>query len=1115
MQAVDHQLLSVQAVAQTLATAESLRQHDFAAFHQQARAAMKDVGLGNNVVLRNISGQQLLNTAVAFRAPLAPAPAPSQVSSIFTSGKPKINDMFIGPVLKRPIISVDVPVLINGKITYVLGVGILPEHFNNILKLQRLPSGWIVAILDSSGTIVGRSHAPERFINQKANPALLNALQKAPEGGINALSKEGISIFSFYSESPVTHWRVAIGIPRHMVEGALAQTLSLLAFGVASLFGIGLFLAWFMGGKIAFSVKALTAPASALGRGESIEVPAVHIKEAAEVATAIGRAANLLNEHAASLREKEAELAEAHRLAKFGTWHWDARADVITTSQSVPVIFGEEIHSFDEMRGTLISEDTWQMVAEATQHAIDSGTGYDLELTINRRDGSVICINTKCQPIWNQEHAVIGLRGTVQDITERKKVEEKLRESEERFRLVADNITQLAWILDGNGQGLWYNRRFFEYTGTTAEEMRGLGWLKLHHPGHLDQAVAKFKEHLASGEPWEDTFPIRGADGQYRWFLSRAIAQRDASGRIVRWFGTNTDITALRDADEELRKFKFFSDCANDGMMLMNQQGHILYVNKLACERLGYNEEEILRLHISAIDPQLTAAEFEALFARSKQNRISPFEGFHRRKDGTSLSVETAIAVLEHKGEWLMFASARDITERKQAEQRVREAALHDPLTGLPNRALVFEYCGRLLAAARRNHSRGALLFIDLDRFKPVNDLYGHETGDRLLQEVASRLVDCVRDEDLVGRIGGDEFVVVLPYIESEHERVGIVAQHVCDRLAQPFHINGRELTISASIGISYFPDHASEVSTLLHTADLAMYLAKQSGRANYQLYTPGLEEREEQILRLEVRLKQALRHGKLKLHYQPVIDICSGQLAGAEALVRLADEHGVESVGPAAFIPVAESTGLIGELGEWALQEACRQQMAWRNENLDARIAINVSPLQFRQRAFVERLSEIIASSGIDPASLEIEVTESAVMENVSEAIELLRKIKMLGVKVALDDFGTGYSSLSSLSNLPLDKLKIDQSFVRRLERDKASRSVTETIIALARSLNLQVVGEGIESEFALHYLARQGCNFAQGYWFSRPLPPDEFLAWHRNRTKNQRTVRTGQSQP
>ncbi|QAU35125.1 EAL domain-containing protein [Janthinobacterium sp. 17J80-10] len=1113
VQTVDHQLLSVQAVAQTLATSEALRLHDLAVFHQQARAAMKQVGLGNNVVLRDMAGRQILNTAVEFRTPLAPTAAPDQVRDIFASGKPKINDMFVGPVLKRPVMSVDVPVIIDGKVSYALGVGVLPEHFDRILKSQRLPPDWLVVIVDSAGTIIARSHASERFINEKASPDLLKALQRAPEGGIKAITKEGVSVLSFFSESPVTHWRVAIGIPRDTVENALAQTLSLLALGVASLFGVGLFLAWFMGGKIAFSVRALTAPASALGSGATVEVPPLHIQEAAEVAAAIGRAANLLNEHSASLRDKELELAEAHRLAKFGTWHWDARTDAITTSQSVPTIFGEEIHSFAQTRGTLLSEDTWQMVNEATNEAVRTGTGYDLELTIQRRDGAVICLHSKCQAVWNQAHVVIGLRGTVQDITERKKAEEKLRESEERFRLVADNITQLAWITDGEGQPLWLNRRFLEFTGTTLESMKNKGWRKLHHPDHLDDAIVKFGQHLTSGEPWEDTFPMKGADGQYRWFLSRAISQRDASGRIVRWFGTNTDITALRDADEELQKFKFFSDCANDGLMLLDQQGHILYANKLACERLGYSEQDMLRLNISAIDPQHTAQEFAAIFARSKQHRIPPFEGVHQRRDGTTLTVETAVAVLEHKGEWLMFATARDITERKQAELRVREAALHDPLTSLPNRALVFEYCGRLLAAARRNHSRGALMFIDLDRFKPVNDLYGHETGDRLLQEVASRLVDCVRDEDLVGRIGGDEFVVVLPYIESERERVARVAQHVCDSLEQPFRIDGLELTISASIGISYFPDHATEVSTLLHAADLAMYLAKQSGRANYQFYTPGLEERAEQTLLLEVRLKQALKQGTLKLHYQPVIDIRSGQLAGAEALVRLADEHGVESVGPATFIPVAESTGLIGELGEWALQEACRQQMAWRRAGLTTRVAINVSPLQFRQRGFAERLSEIIASSGIDPACLEIEVTESAVMENVSDAIELLRKIKMLGVRVALDDFGTGYSSLSSLSNLPLDKLKVDQSFVRRIERDKASRSVTEAIIALARSLNLQVVGEGIESEFALHYLARQGCNLAQGYWFSRPLPPDEFFSWYRNRTDDRRLQLTGQA--
>lgn len=437
-----------------------------------------------------------------------------------------------------------------------------------------------------------------------------------------------------------------------------------------------------------------------------------------------------------------------------------------------------------------------------------------------------------------------------------------------------------------------------------------------------------------------------------------------------------------------------------------------------------------------------------------------------------------------------------DITERKAAEQKVRDAALHDPLTGLPNRALVFEYGSHLLAGAQRRQASGALLFIDLDRFKPINDIYGHHVGDKVLQEVARRLRECIREEDLVGRLGGDEFVIMLQPLERLLPRSGIVAQHVVDRISQPYHIDTLELSLTPSIGISYFPQHAANVSALIHTADLAMYQAKQSGRANFQVYTPDLDTDTEATYQVEVRLRKALKSHSFVLHYQPVIDIATGRLVGAEALVRL-DDNDANAVGPQRFIPIAESSGLIAELGEWVLSEACRQHCAWKRGGLNVVIAVNVSPLQFRQEGFVARLGNILSAMKVNPSCIQLEVTEGMIMQSIDEAVQILNDIKALGVKVALDDFGTGYSSLSRLSSLPLDKLKLDQSFVRRIESDAASRSVTDAVIALGHSLRLEVIAEGIESEGSLRYLQERGCQQAQGYLFSRPLQAQEFARW------------------
>jgi diguanylate cyclase (GGDEF)-like protein len=845
--AVDSHLFRVQASAEALATADSLAAGRFERFHQRAQKAVATSGLGINVVLRDKSEQLILNSSRPYGTPLPRQPSRAHVQQVFSTGKPAISDLFYVPQFKQPIMSIDVPVVIDGEVAYSLGIGLLPQHFNAILNTQKLPPDWVVGILDSSGNIAARTLSAEQFVGKKPSDALLQAMQTAHEGTIEATTGEGIQTLSFFSRSPATNWSVVIGIPSQSLTSALVMPLALMGVGVAFLFIIGLTLAWFMGGRIAHSFKALIAPAAALGEGASAPIPATGIKEAEEVAGALGRADNVL-------KAKDAQLAEAHLLARIGTWSWNLESGEVMSSESMAAICGREIPPFPEQRGTLLTIDSWERVNAASREAMEAGRGYDIEIQINHGSGEIVWMNAKCEAIRNDDGKVILLRGTLQDIS-----------------------------------------------------------------------------------------------------------------------------------------------------------------------------------------------------------------------------------------------------ERRRSEERVRDAALHDVLTGLPNRTLVMEYCGHLLAAAARNHARGALLFIDLDRFKPINDLYGHETGDRVLAEVSKRLVESTRNEDLVGRLGGDEFVVVLPHLGADRQRAATVAQHVINSISRPIQINGLELSVSPSIGISYFPDHADSVSALVHTADLAMYQAKKSGRATYQFYTLDLEKHAEEALSVEVRLKNALKDGNLRLHYQPVIDIKSGKLVGAEALVRLEDRG--EIIAPDKFIPVAEASGLIGDLGNWVAAEACRQQRDWLNQGLELTMAINVSPLQFREQAFAEKLGGIILATGISPASIEIEVTESAVMENLGEAVEILKRIKALGVRVALDDFGTGYSSLSSLTSLPLDKLKVDQSFIRRIERDQACRAVTEAILSLGRNLRLDVHGEGIESERALHYLAEHGCNQAQGYWFSRPLPAPEFAQWYRQR--------------
>ena len=437
-----------------------------------------------------------------------------------------------------------------------------------------------------------------------------------------------------------------------------------------------------------------------------------------------------------------------------------------------------------------------------------------------------------------------------------------------------------------------------------------------------------------------------------------------------------------------------------------------------------------------------------------------------------------------------------DITERKESEERIRRVAQHDALTGLPNRALLYEFAEHLLPAMRRTHRVAAFLFIDLDRFKPINDTYGHDIGDAVLKEVARRLMACLRAEDMVGRIGGDEFVAVLANIHSEDD-AAVIAFHVLDRLERPYFADGIELRLSPSIGISLFPQDGNTVDELIKHADIAMYNAKQNGRGNFQFFQAELNARSEEALRIESRLHKALELNEFELYLQPVINLVSGKIVAAEALIRWP----TMGFPPDRFIPVAEMAGFMPPLGNWILKEACRLRRQWRDEGLPAfPVAINVSSTQFRQSSFLPALLQIVDQAGLQAGDLKLEVTESVLINNLEDAANLLRDIRRMGINVALDDFGTGYSSLSYLTQLPVDSVKLDQSFVRNLDQDHGSAVIVESVLNLAQSLHLDVVAEGIESPAALAFLNKHHCQHGQGFLFSRPLPARDFERWCRH---------------
>ncbi|MDA0191014.1 MAG: EAL domain-containing protein, partial [Proteobacteria bacterium] len=441
-----------------------------------------------------------------------------------------------------------------------------------------------------------------------------------------------------------------------------------------------------------------------------------------------------------------------------------------------------------------------------------------------------------------------------------------------------------------------------------------------------------------------------------------------------------------------------------------------------------------------------------------------------------------------------------DISERKRAEERIRHMAEHDALTGLPNRVLLGDRLSQAIAAAQRERRVMALIFLDLDRFKNINDSLGHQIGDRLLQAVAGRIVGTLRGSDTVSRPGGDEFILLLPEI-AHPDAAARIAEKLIEALARPCVIDGHELAVTASLGISIYPEDGEDAETLIRNADTAMYHSKESGRNVYHFFRPEMNARVFERMSLEHSLRRALERSEFRLHYQPQIDIATRRLIGMEALVRWqSPELGL--VSPARFIPVAEDSGLILPLGAWVLGEACRQARAWQVAGLPALpVAVNISALQFRQPNFVGVVEQVLAQSGLAPECLELELTESIMMHAAERNIEVLDTLRRMGVKVAIDDFGTGYSSLAYLKRLPIDKLKIDQAFVRDIATDADDAAIIAAIIGLAHNLKLRVIAEGVESEAQLEFLRHGGCQEVQGYLFSPPLPADGFEAYWRQR--------------
>lgn len=679
---------------------------------------------------------------------------------------------------------------------------------------------------------------------------------------------------------------------------------------------------------------------------------------------------------------------------------------------------------------------------------------------------------------------------------------ESLRERLHFIQRLIEAVPQPIFFMDGAGRYLGVNAAWELFFGAAREHCIGKSVLEVFpaQPELAEKHGAMQGRLLAAGGSLSYEASIPGADGKARQTIFNQATFNKRDGTVAGLIGLVTDVSALKDVEARLReseaRFRDLAELSSD--WYWEQDEHYRFTDiapKIealhldAGEHIGKTRWELPVLGIT--DDEWHAHKRQLIAQESFSDLVyQRYDALGRLRTIT----ESGRPVFDESGAFKGYrGTGRDITRQREVEEQIRHMAHHDSLTGLPNRVLLYDRMEQLVHRARRNGGKFALLFIDLDRFKNVNDTLGHKVGDRLLRVVAQRIMGCIRESDTVARIGGDEFVVLVSGLDTP-EGVAHIAQKVLDSLARPFDLDGYELYITPSIGICVHPEDGYDTQTLMSNADAAMYYAKDTGRNNYQFFTRQMSIAAHRRLALENELRHAVDRQQLTVYYQPQLDLRTGEIVGFEALLRwLHPERGM--VPPAIFIPLAEETGLINRIGDWVLTQACAQARAWHEAGYRTlQMAVNCSAQQFRREQFIGGIESTLAEYGLPPGCLELEITESVIMQHTEQVLVRLKELHDMGVQLSLDDFGTGYSSLSYLKRFPIQKLKIDQTFVRDITADPDDAAIVTAIIAMAHSLGLQVMAEGVETRQQLAFLKALKCDQAQGYYFSPPVAAEEF---------------------
>ena len=765
----------------------------------------------------------------------------------------------------------------------------------------------------------------------------------------------------------------------------------------------------------------------------------------------------------------------------------------------------EAISGYPASRFVAATTDAWSdiILAEdrrqhhhAVREAVLAGRAYTLEYRIVDAFGTERWVAEDGQPQGQPGSDAGWVDGIIFDISERKHNEMRIEALLSEQSAILDNV-MFGVMFVRERRIVSVNSRCEELFGYQHGEMMGASAAIVFDSAPAFEAAGTLQyEVLARGEEFVEERHFQRRDGSWFWCLvtGRALdPQRPRDGSI--W--VYADITGRKAAEEKLRLSATVLEHIADGVLVVDAQGTTIATNPAFTQITGYTEAEAVgRSWNLARSTHQGAGFYDALWRDVIKAGFWRGEVWNTRKNGERyLESLTVSGVRDEAGMVTHFVGVfSDITHARESQDKLDHLAHHDPLTALPNRLLFHDRLQHALLRAAREKEQLAVLFIDLDRFKNVNDTLGHHVGDELLKQVAAALTGQLREGDTLARLGGDEFIVLLENVDGVAGS-GLVAEKLISMFEQPFRVADYELFVTGSVGISLYPRDASDLNMLIRNADVAMYQAKARGRNGYQFYAPSMSGEGVERLRMEAMLRRSIERNEIYLEYQPQVEIDSGRLIGVEALVRWrSPELGL--VSPVRFIPLAEDTGFINKLGKWVLVESCSQMVRWQQAGLVVpKIAVNLSVRQFERGGMADMVSGILRSTGLAPEFLQLEVTESVIMET-GDALQFINDLHAIGVALAIDDFGTGYSSLAYLRQLPVQTLKIDRSFIKDISTDANDEAIAIAIIQLGKSMNLSVIAEGVETEEQAAFLLRHGCNRAQGYLYSRPVSADALLA-------------------